>query len=108
MPSREQRLLVWSAVVSSAIVLAAALLGFEQLLAFSVPLLVLGMPLLAGRYLGEKHLTRLASRRSRRRERPAVVRVPLAWLRGRQTAVRGGRLIAVSLAVRPPPAPAVR
>jgi len=68
-----------------------------------LPALALAVPLLARRYPGERVL--LALRGSKRVERPPR---PRAYLpsRGREAiaAVRGGRLIGCSLAVRPPPA----
>ena len=74
---------------------------------YLAPALVLVFPLLAGRYLGERRLLDLARRipDSRRSghlddERPRPVFAPLL--------ARGGRLIAASLAVRPPPLLATR
>jgi len=66
------------------------------------PALLLCVPLLLGRYVGEERLATLARRapaRRRRRLAPAarpLARVPLM--------LRGGRLVAASLAKRPPPA----
>lgn len=108
MVSREQRLLVLSALLTSVLLLVAAAAGHAELLAFAAPVLVLALPLLAGRYLGEERIARAAGRRRvvrlrpRRLSRlPRVSRVP-------RVLVRGGRLIAESLAVRPPPAELVR
>jgi hypothetical protein len=59
-------------------------------------------PLIAGRYPGEKLILKLATRSQRRRHRMAPARrtpkAPEIWL------PRGNRLIAFSLAERPPPA----
>ncbi len=107
MVAREQRLLVVSALLSSAVLLVGATAGFEELLAFAAPVLVLALPLLTGHYLGEERIVQAASRRPRR-ARLCSARVPWAWLRVVRTIVRGGRLIAESLAVRPPPAVSVR
>ena len=66
-------------------------------------MLLFALPLLAGRYVGEEHLARLAAAfvaaapPSRGVAADAARRSPLA-------VPRGGRLIAASLAVRPPPA----
>jgi hypothetical protein len=108
MVAREQRLLVISALLSSAVLMVGAVAGFEELLAFATPGLVLALPLLAGRYLGEERIVRAASRRRRPPVRPRSASVPRVWLRAMRTIVRGGRLIAESLAVRPPPAVSVR
>ena len=94
------------ALLAPACVLVALMLGGQEALAV-VPLLVCALPLLAGRYLGERQVERLA-RWVQRRHAPARRRrpAPLAVV-VRRTAVivpRGGLLIAGSLAVRPPPA----
>jgi hypothetical protein len=88
---------------ASLLVLVAALSGFEDSLAYAGPLLVMLLPLLAGRFVGEDRIVRLAVRRSRRTRRPPVLVTPTAWLRGGPSVPRGGRLIARGLAVRPPP-----
>jgi hypothetical protein len=68
---------------------------------FLLPALALIVPLLLRRYPGERLLVELSRRRYERRPRPrssvAIVR-PSPVL-----AVRGGLLLARSLAVRPPP-----
>ena len=85
--------------------LLAGAAGYEEVLAYSAPLLVLALPLLAGHYIGEERIARVAARlrgrRPRHRDTPARVRAsrPLAVL-----APRGGELIASALAERPPPA----
>jgi hypothetical protein len=71
------------------------------------PVLLVLLPLVFGRYPGERQLARLAKAwQARRRRRPARERS-----RARRPIVhfvpRGGRLIACSLAVRPPPSPVV-
>ena len=101
----DQRSLVVSAVLASMLVLLAALAGHEELLAFAAPVLVLVLPLLAGRYVGEDRIARVAGTPRRRppRRRPAV---PAPRRRG---SVRLGLRAAwwspdrASLAVRPPP-----
>ena len=102
MPRREQLLLLWLAAFSTAAVLVVAVLGAGELLHL-MPLLVILLPLLGGRYVGEERLVLLreAASRPARRRRPARLVLPRAPL----ALPRGGRLIATSLAVRPPPAP---
>ena len=77
--------------------------GTEALLA--APLLALLAPLLAGRYLGEEKIGRLAAARATAGHTVARARRTSAPLRAPGVLVpRGGRLLATSLAVRPPPA----
>jgi hypothetical protein len=64
-----------------------------------LPALSLAVLMLTRPYLGERILTRLATRRSQRRA--AGVRLP--GLRAGTKMARGGRLIAVALAGRAPP-----
>jgi hypothetical protein len=102
MPRRDLRLLLALAAVAPLLALGIEVIGSPDLLLVA-PLLVLVLPLMAGRFVGEDALARLrgavhAPRRTDRRstsgqaERPSRVALP-----------RGGRLIAFSLAVRPPP-----
>ena len=87
----------------SALLLLGALAGHPDLLAFAGPLVLLAVPLLAGRYVGEEALDRL------RRDRPSRPRplnsrgLPKGAQRAAVLLPRGGRLIAEALAVRPPP-----
>ena len=69
----------------------------------ALPALLLALPLMAGRYVGEERLARLAAAFVPRRPRAASSLRPPAR-RSSQPLPRGGRLIAASLAVRPPPA----
>jgi hypothetical protein len=77
--------------------------------AYSAPLLVLVLPLLAGRYLGEERISRAAARlRSRGRLRGGL---PVLAPHLRAVAVlipRGRGLMASALAKRPPPLPVSR
>ncbi|MFN8203965.1 MAG: hypothetical protein U0S48_15480 [Solirubrobacteraceae bacterium] len=104
MTRRDRRLMLALAVASMAWVLVGALAGIADGLAMVAPALLLLLPPLAGRYLGEDVLERVRLARGappvrRRRSRPArtshraVALVP-----------RGGLLLASSLATRPPPA----
>ena len=104
MRPRDRRLLV---VLAFAALLVLAVLvhhaGTEALLA--APLLALLAPLLAGRYLGEEHIGRLAAARAAAGH--TVARAPRTSAPLRAPGIlapRGGRLLATSLAVRPPPA----
>jgi hypothetical protein len=104
MPARDQRLLLGAALATSALLLLSALVGHADLLPYAAPLFLLAVPLLAGRYVGEERLERMRSGlrtaplRASRVEEPPAFRRPVVWL------PRGGRLIARSLAERPPPA----
>ncbi|HWH93726.1 MAG TPA: hypothetical protein VNT03_07690 [Baekduia sp.] len=91
------------AVLGVAIALAESVTGLDTGLLLLSPALVLLLPLLAGRYLGEQTLERLAARRAapRRHWRPASA--PLPRRRPRATLIRGGRLLASALAERGPP-----
>jgi len=102
----DQRLLLTLAVLAPALVLAAALGGAGAEVLMALPALGFFLPLLAGRYVGEERLARLAAVvRARRavRRAPAAVAGAAARLRPAVVLPRGGRLIAASLAVRPPP-----
>jgi hypothetical protein len=102
-PARDLRLVLAAAVCMGALLLLGALAGHPDLLAFAGPLVLLAVPLLAGRYVGEEALDRL--RRDRpSRPRPLISRgLPKGARRVAVMLPRGGRLIAEALAVRPPP-----
>lgn len=92
------------AFASSVLLLVAALAGHVELLAYAAPLLMVGLPLLAGRYVGEERLERWRSRTVCPSRRRILSSLP----EGRRSAVlvpRGSRLIGHSLAERAPPAP---
>jgi hypothetical protein len=89
-------LLIAAAIPVTAIVAAAGLLA-------CLPLLLLVVPLLFGRYPGIEAIVRLAERRARRPARDRLRSAP-AWGGIGLTPPRGGRLIATGLAKRPPPA----
>jgi hypothetical protein len=102
MTARDRRLLLGLAALVLAL-MSLPLVGVHSDVLLAAPVLVFVLPLLAGRYVGEERLARLAAAfaPARRRPvgtlRPAVVRAPRAL-------PRGGRLIAAALAVCPPPA----
>jgi fatty acid desaturase len=106
MPARQQRLLIVSAAITSALLLLGAFAGHEELLAYAAPVLVLVLPLLSGRFVGEEQIARaVAGRRARTMLHARSAATP-TWSAGVLSVPRGGRLIAQSLAVRPPPAAA--
>jgi hypothetical protein len=73
----------------------------EAGLLYLAPSLLLVAPLLFGRYVGEQRIAALAARPARSRRRPARgVRLPRA---AERLMHRGGRLVASSMAKRPPP-----
>ena len=100
---RDLRPLLAVALLGVAIAAGDTIAGVGTGLLLLSPALVLLLPLLLGRYLGEETLERLAARRTitRRRVRPASS--PLPRRRPRAVASRGGRLIAAALAERGPP-----
>jgi hypothetical protein len=104
MPARDQRLLLGAAVATSALLLLAALAGHADLLPYAAPLFLMVVPLLAGRYVGEERLERMRSGLRRAPLRAPRAEAPPAFRRAAAFLPRGGRLIAHSLAERPPPA----
>ncbi|HEX5712474.1 MAG TPA: hypothetical protein VFX85_04085 [Solirubrobacterales bacterium] len=84
-------------------VAALALTGSTDALLFMAPALLIAIPLLGGRFFGEELIVRLAARRARPR-RCSEVAAPLSPPTSSVWLPRGARLIATSLAKRPPPA----
>jgi len=85
---------------------ALAATGATEALLFLAPALLIAVPLLCGVYVGEELIAKLSTRRGRRRRQrptPAAPRPATAptWR------PRGARLLAFSLATRPPPAAAL-
>ena len=79
-----------------------ALTAGEMGLLYLAPALLLFLPLIFGRYVGEQRIAALACRPTASRRRPTDrVGAPRAAARLMH---RGGRLVASSLAKRPPPA----
>lgn len=105
MPRRDRRVLVALTLLSSLCLLAEAAGVLAPALLYAAPLLIVALPLIAGRYVGEERIVRLARAVQGRRRRPVTTLPAPAGARWTLRAVpRGGRLIAHSLAVRPPPA----
>jgi hypothetical protein len=102
MTRRDRHLLFGLAGLTLALA-ALTLAGVPSDVLLAVPVLLFALPLMAGRYVGEEHLARLAAVFVAARRRPAGS-VPTAARRSPLAVPRGGRLIAASLAVRPPPA----
>lgn len=96
-----------SLAIASVVAVAALglLLGGSGFMVM-MPSFLLLLPLLAGRYLGEGKICRLVRARSVKRILAAKSRPAAQHLMGHRLPARGGRLIAASLAVRPPPFPA--
>lgn len=84
-------------------VAALAVTGSTDVLLFLAPALLIAIPLLCGRYIGEELIVKLATRRVRPPRRATAAPVlplpaaPESWR------PRGTGLIAFSLAKRPPP-----
>lgn len=102
MPRRVLRPPLALAVLAVGFVLAQSLLDLGPAALYLAPAVLLALPLLAGCYVGERQLTRLAGRVPPPRRRDLGARRPRVTAPRRLA--RGPRLIASSLAVRPPPA----
>jgi hypothetical protein len=100
--SRDLRPLFAVALLGVVVAAANSVAGLDTGVLLLSPALVLLLPLLAGRYLGEEQLERLVARRVAPR-RPRPVSAPLPRRRPRAVVVRGGRLLASALAERGPP-----
>jgi hypothetical protein len=103
MPARDQRLMLAAAFATSAALLVAALSGHAELLSYAAPVYLVAVPLLAGRYVGEERLERMRSCLPQGRRLPPRGIAPRTGRRIVASLPRGGRLIAHSLAERPPP-----
>jgi hypothetical protein len=103
--SRRRLLLFSLALLVAALTALEVVTGGQAGLLYVGPVLLLCAPLVAGRYVGEERLLALANRYAadppRRGSRVAVPRTR------RRVMPRGGRLVASSLAERPPPRAAV-
>ena len=98
---RRRLVVVWFAVLVAAWTALALLSGADTGLLYLAPALLLSAPLILGRYVGEEQLAGLAKRSPRCPARRASrLPIPRSHVRLMQ---RGGRLVASSLAKRPPP-----
>jgi hypothetical protein len=105
MPRHDRLVLLALATLSLLFAVVQSVTGISPDVLLAVPVLLLVLPLLAGRYVGEDGLARLAGRAAARRRRcPASLGTRRRAPRVRP---RGGRLIAAALAERGPPAAAV-
>lgn len=101
MARRDLLVVLGACLLALAAAAAQSVVGLDTGLLFLAPALVMALPLLAGRYPGERRLGTV----SRPRRRRAVRVMAPGALRGLGRVLpRGGGLIAASLAVRPPPA----
>jgi hypothetical protein len=101
---KDLRPLLAVAVFGVVVALGETVAGLGTGLLLLSPALVLLLPLLAGRYVGEETLERFAARRSSPRRRASrAASAPLPRRRPRAVLVRGGRLLAAALAQRGPP-----
>jgi hypothetical protein len=101
--TRRDRSLLFALAGLTLALASLTLIGVHSDVLLVAPVLVLALPLLAGRYIGEEQLARLAGSFDCGRRRPLAALVPDVR-RAPLRLPRGGRLIAASLAVRPPPA----
>jgi hypothetical protein len=101
--TRRDRLWLFALAGLTLALASLTLVGVHSDVLLTVPALVLALPLFAGRYVGEEQLARLAATFVASRGRPAPALAPRTG-RTRRRLPRGGRLLAFSLAVRPPPA----
>jgi hypothetical protein len=103
MSRRDQRLLLGLAALTALFAVVQSVTGISADVLLAAPGLLLLLPLLAGRYVGEERITRLTACLSARRRRPVSLRAARPR-RAPRVLARGGRLIAVALAHRGPPA----
>jgi hypothetical protein len=106
MPRRDQRILLGLAALTLVFAVVQSATGISGDVLLAAPVLVLLLPLLAGRYLGEDGIARLCAFLAPLRRRRVAVRAMQPWHPPR-TLARGGRLIAVALGRRGPPSPAL-
>jgi hypothetical protein len=103
MPRRDQRILLGLAALTALFAIVQSVTGISGDVLLAAPGLILLLPLLAGRYVGEDGLARLSACLAAPRRRPLAVRAARPR-RAPRVLARGGRLIAVALAQRGPPA----
>src|SRR3954470_3184740 len=103
MPRRDQRILFGLAALTVLFAVVQSATGISGDVLLAAPALILLLPLLAGHYGGEDGIARLSAFVAPPRRRPAVARLT-ELLRAPAVLARGGRLIAVALGRRGPPA----
>jgi hypothetical protein len=106
MPRRDQRILLGLAALTVLFAVVQSATGISGDVLLAAPALILLLPLLAGQYVGEDGIARLSAFVARPRRRLAFAR-PTELLRAPAVLARGGRLIAVALGRRGPPAHAL-
>jgi hypothetical protein len=102
MPRRDQRILFGLAALTVLFAVVQSATGISGDVLLAAPALILLLPLLAGRYVGEEGIARLCASLAPARRRSVAARAMLP-LRAPRVLARGGRLIAVALAQRGPP-----
>jgi hypothetical protein len=103
-PRRDKRLLLGLAALTLAFALVQSATGISGDVLLAAPVLILLLPLLAGRYVGEDGIARLSGALAPLRRRRPVVAGLAPARRAPRLLARGGHLIAVALARRGPPA----
>src|SRR3954451_15887313 len=104
MPRRDQRILLGLAALTVLLAVLQSATGVSSDVLLAAPALVLLLPLLAGRYVGEDGIARLGALLAPARHPAETVPAALP-LRAPRVLARGGRLVAVALGQRGPPAP---
>jgi hypothetical protein len=102
MPRRDQRILLGLAALTLLFAVVQSATGISGDVLLAAPGLILLLPLLAGRYVGEDGIARLSAWLAPPRRRPVAARATQPR-RAPRVLPRGGRLIAAALAQRGPP-----
>jgi hypothetical protein len=104
MPRRELRSLLFLAAVAALWMLTQGVAGLDSAWLTMAPAVLIAVPLVGGRYLGERVLERVAGRAPAPRRRTATQ--PARLRPARIAPRRGGLLLGLRLAERGPPASA--
>ena len=102
MPRRDQRFLLGLAALALAFAVVQSATGISGDVLLAAPGLILLLPLLAGRYVGEDGIARLSAFMATPRRRSVTARA-MQPRRAPRVLPRGGRLVAAALAQRGPP-----
>ena len=102
MPRRDQRILLGLAALTLLFAVVQSATGISSDVLLAAPAVLLLLPLLAGRYVGEDGIARLSALVATPRRRPVAQRATPP-LRAPLVLARGGRLIGEALARRGPP-----